>query len=86
MKKWRIDFPVFGRRKKLVYLDSAATSQKPQVVIDAVSGFYANGCANIHRAVHDLGEQATMQYNAVRQKVARFINAQFNEIIFTTYY
>lgn len=80
------DFPIFKhkyRGQELVYLDSAATSQKPQVVIDAVSNFYTTGCSNIHRAVHDLGEQATLQYNLARQKVAKFINAQDNEVIFT---
>lgn len=87
MNKYKKDFPIFKhkyRQHDLVYLDSAATSQKPQVVIDAVSNFYNSGCANIGRAVYDLGEQATKEYNLVRQKVANFINSDFNEIVFTS--
>lgn len=87
IKKIRQDFPVFApasQKSDLIYLDSAATSQKPQVVIDAVSRFYSNGSANIHRAVYDLGEQVTSQYNLVREKIAKFINAQECETIFTS--
>jgi len=85
--KYKKDFPIFKRKYRghdLIYLDSAATSQKPQAVIDAVSNFYANGCANIGRSVYDLGEQATRQVNLVRQKLANFINSDFNEIVFTS--
>jgi cysteine desulfurase/selenocysteine lyase len=67
-----------------VYLDNAATSQKPQVVIDAVTRFYSSENANIHRGVHFLSERATLAYDAVREKVARFLNAaSAREIVFT---
>jgi len=83
----RPDFPILGRLirgKPLVYLDNAATSQKPQAVIDAVSAFYAGANANIHRGVHYLSEQATEEYEAVRRRVARFVGAESpSEIVFT---
>jgi cysteine desulfurase/selenocysteine lyase len=72
------------RGKPLVYLDNAATSQKPQVVIDTVTRFYTSENANIHRGVHYLSERATAAYDEVRQQVARFINARMtSEVIFT---
>ena len=72
------------RGKRLVYLDNAATSQKPKTVIDAVTRFYAAENANIHRGVHYLSERATIAYDAVRDKVARFINAPSSRgVIFT---
>lgn len=72
------------RGKPLVYLDNAATSQKPQVVIDAVTRFYTAENANIHRGVHYLSERATVAYDEAREKVARFLNAHSSrEIIFT---
>jgi cysteine desulfurase/selenocysteine lyase len=83
----REDFPILRQRvrgKPLVYLDNAATSQKPQVVIDAITRFYAHENANIHRGIHFLSERATVAYNEVREKVARFINApSAREVIFT---
>jgi cysteine desulfurase/selenocysteine lyase len=83
----REDFPILRRRvrgKPLVYLDNAATSQKPQAVIDAVTRFYADENANIHRGVHYLSERATAAYDEVRGQVARFINAGASrEVIFT---
>ncbi len=83
----RRDFPVLGRPvhgKKLVYLDSAATSQKPRTVIEAVRRYYEEENANIHRGVHFLSERATELYEAARQKAQRFINARApHEIIFT---
>jgi cysteine desulfurase/selenocysteine lyase len=83
----RADFPILNRPvrgKPLVYLDNAATSQKPQVVIDAVTQFYTAENANIHRGVHYLSERATAAYDQVREKVARFINARSSrEVIFT---
>ena len=86
-KKLRADFPLFGKKgvpTEYVYLDSAATSQKPQVVIDAMVDFYTYGNANVHRSFHDLAEEATSQYEAVREAVATFINAQYSsEIVFT---
>jgi len=83
----RKDFPILDRKvygKPLVYLDNAATSQKPRQVIDALVDYYENYNANIHRAVHCLGEEATAAYEAARAKVAKFINAPSPEcVIFT---
>ncbi|HET6797627.1 MAG TPA: cysteine desulfurase [Gemmatimonadales bacterium] len=83
----REDFPILRRRvrgKPLIYLDNAATAQKPQSVIDAVADFYRHDNANIHRGVHYLSERATAEYQAVREKVARQLNAaSAREIIFT---
>ncbi len=80
------DFPILGRKingKKLVYLDSAATSQKPVEVIHAVKGYYENSNANISRSVHKLGEEATEAYENARKSVADMINANSEkEIIF----
>ncbi|MBA2458757.1 MAG: cysteine desulfurase [Gemmatimonadales bacterium] len=87
MPHWRSDFPILSttvRGKPLVYLDNAATSQKPRQVIDAISEFYASGNANIHRGVHYLSEQATVAFEEVREKVARFLGAESaGEIVFT---
>ena len=83
----RKDFPILERKvygKPLVYLDNAATSQKPRQVIDALVDYYENYNANIHRAVHCLGEEATAAYEEARAKVAKFINAPSPEsVIFT---
>src|SRR5205807_2216226 len=69
---------------RLVYLDSAATSQKPKQVIDATSDFYARYNANVHRAIYELGEEATREYEGAREKIAVFIRAKSpNEIVFT---
>jgi cysteine desulfurase / selenocysteine lyase len=87
VERLRADFPILAlqvRGKPLVYLDNAATSQKPRVVIDAVTRFYSSENANIHRGVHFLSERATLAYDAVREKVARFLNAaSAREIVFT---
>lgn len=85
-QKLKSDFPIFKRLINgypLVYLDNAATTQKPQIVIDAISNFYTNHNANIHRGVHTLSEEATNLYDEARQTVASFIKASFEEIIFT---
>ncbi len=83
----RRDFPILGRQvhgKPLVYLDNAATTQKPRAVIDALVHYYENQNANIHRAIHTLGEEATAAYEETRAKVSRFINAPRPEtIVFT---
>ncbi|HEU5365415.1 MAG TPA: cysteine desulfurase [Hanamia sp.] len=83
----RKSFPVLEREvnnQLLVYLDNAATSQKPQVVIDALNYYYSNYNANIHRGIHTLAEEATAAYEATRNTVKDFINATFpEEIIFT---
>ncbi|HEX2318375.1 MAG TPA: cysteine desulfurase [Streptosporangiaceae bacterium] len=84
----RKDFPILDRTvrggRPLVYLDSANTSQKPRQVIDAISDFYERHNANIHRATHELGEEATAAYEGSRIKVARFIGtADETEVVFT---
>jgi cysteine desulfurase/selenocysteine lyase len=82
----RRDFPILQQRvygKPLVYLDNAATSQKPRAVIDAVSNFYRTDNANIHRGVHSLSERATAAYEAARVTVQQFLNArEAREIVF----
>lgn len=84
--KVRADFPIFKHRvngKPLVYLDSAASAQKPKAVIDAMNRFYEDGYANIHRGVYELSEKATDLYEAARDKVRAFLNAkESREIIF----
>ena len=87
VERLREDFPILSqlvRGKPLVYLDNAATSQKPRPVIEAVTRFYSSENANIHRGVHFLSERATLAYDAVRERVARFLNASSaGEIVFT---
>lgn len=85
--KIRSDFPVLNRSvngKPLVYFDSANTAQKPASVIDAVDGFYREHNANISRAVHTLGMEATEIFEAARQKIARFINVRADELVLTS--
>jgi cysteine desulfurase/selenocysteine lyase len=86
VERVREDFPILGQEiygKRLVYLDSAATSQKPRSVIDAVSKYYLEDNANVHRGVHLLSERATGAYEGARGKVKRFINAKHDhEIVF----
>ncbi|MFA5077092.1 MAG: aminotransferase class V-fold PLP-dependent enzyme, partial [Candidatus Micrarchaeia archaeon] len=85
-KRIREDFPIFRRKvngKKLVYLDSAATSQKPKQVIEAVLRQYETRNANVHRGVHTLAEESTLAYEEARTRVAKFINAKPEEIVFT---
>src|SRR5438552_5798731 len=83
----RADFPILGRRvngKPLIYLDSAATSQKPAVVIDTMDDYYRRYNANPHRGVYAISEEATAAYESARQRVATFINAASpKEVIFT---
>ncbi|MFL6418723.1 MAG: aminotransferase class V-fold PLP-dependent enzyme, partial [Nitrososphaeraceae archaeon] len=88
ISKIRQDFPILKRKvngnKTLVYLDNAATTQKPLSVINAIYDYYVNYNSNIHRAVHQLAEEATFEYEKTREKVAKFINARSaDEIIFT---
>jgi cysteine desulfurase / selenocysteine lyase len=81
----RADFPVLARRvngKPLVYVDNAATSQKPASVIDAMSSYYRESNANIHRSMHELAAEATELYEGGRSKIARFIGARPEEIVF----
>jgi cysteine desulfurase/selenocysteine lyase len=83
----RLDFPVLHQKahgKPLVYLDNAATTQKPRAVIDATTRYYERDNANIHRGVHVLSERATRHYEEARAKIARFLNApDARSIVFT---
>ena len=83
---WRADFPgiLALAAEGQTYLDSAATAQKPQAMLDALLGYYAGGAANVHRAQHLPGERATRAFEATREKVARWLNApSAQQIIFT---
>ena len=87
MQEYRKDFPVLTRQvkgKPLVYLDNAATSQKPLAVIETLTQYYSEYNANVHRGIHTLSEQATAAYEDARSKIARFINAPHrSEVIYT---
>ena len=81
----RKDFPFLERRinnKPIIYFDNAATTQKPTGVIETLSNYYRNYCANIHRGVHTLSQESSELYEEARRKVARFINADEREIVF----
>ena len=80
--KIKEDFPIFKERPELSYLDSAATSQKPEKVINAVEEFYRKNNSNIGRGLYDLANDATQAYEGSREKVADFINAEKDEIVF----
>ena len=86
-KKIRADFPVLNQMvndEPLIYLDNAATTQKPQAVLDVLNHYYLQDNANVHRGVHTLAERATAEFEAARKKVQQFIHANSNkEIIFT---
>jgi cysteine desulfurase / selenocysteine lyase len=86
-KEIKKDFPILARKvhnKPLVYLDNSASSQKPIQVIDAIANYYKTSHANVHRGVHQLGEEATIAYEKAHKATARFINAvSWREIIFT---
>ena len=86
-KKIRADFPVLDQivnDEPLIYLDNAATTQKPQAVLDVLNHYYLQDNANVHRGVHTLAERATAEFEAARKKVQQFIHANSNkEIIFT---
>ncbi|MBL4607420.1 MAG: cysteine desulfurase [Pseudomonadales bacterium] len=88
VQKIRQDFPILQRKVNgypLVYFDNAATSQKPQVVIDSIVDYYSNYNANIHRGVHSLSQEATDVYELAREKIKQHFNAKHNhEIIFTS--
>lgn len=87
IQKIRADFPILSQKvngKPLVYFDNGATSQKPQVVIDAISKYYSEINSNIHRGVHTLSQLATDAYEESRLKIQKHINAQFShEVLFT---
>ena len=86
VERIRKDFPILHQEvhgRPLVYLDSAATSQKPQVVLDALADYYGRDNANVHRGVHQLSERATEAYEGARARIQRFINAAHSrEIVF----
>jgi cysteine desulfurase/selenocysteine lyase len=88
IQKIRADFPILSQKvngKPLVYFDNAATSQKPQVVIDAISNYYQEINANIHRGVHTLSQLATDAYEESRAKIQKHIHAKFaHEVLFTS--
>ena len=87
VQKLRADFPILGRPingKPLVYLDNAATSQKPRAVLDALASYYTTINANVHRGVHELSGRATDAYEAARERIRAFFNARSShEIIYT---
>jgi cysteine desulfurase/selenocysteine lyase len=88
IQKIRADFPILSEKvngRPLVYFDNGATSQKPQVVIDAISKYYQEYNANIHRGVHTLSQLATDAYEVSRGKIQKHLNAKFpHEVIFTS--
>lgn len=77
------EFPLFDEQPELIYLDNAATAQKPLSVLDAERDFYLKSCANVHRAIHSIGEEATARYEEARRRMARFIGAKPEETVFT---
>ena len=87
VQKIRKDFPILDREihgNPLVYFDNAATTQKPQSVIDALVDYYQNYNANVHRGVHSLSMEATDKYEDAREKVAAFINAESSDSLIWT--
>ncbi|MBT3675702.1 MAG: cysteine desulfurase [Candidatus Marinimicrobia bacterium] len=84
VKSIRKDFPIFNSEKPFVYLDSASTTQKPQIVIDALTSYYKSYAANVHRALYTIGEKATDEYEGVRLKIKQFLNVpDTHSVIFT---
>ncbi|HSG02793.1 MAG TPA: SufS family cysteine desulfurase [Marinobacterium sp.] len=86
LKRLRADFPILATRvgrQPLAYFDNAATTQKPRVVIDTISNYYRKQNANVHRAAHHLAAEATLAYETARARVARWLNVDAREIIWT---
>jgi cysteine desulfurase/selenocysteine lyase len=84
----RNDFPILNEvinGKQLVYFDNAATTQKPRLVLDALSGYYEHYNANIHRGIHHLAEKATAAFEESRRSLQRFVNSPLSEEIIFTY-
>ena len=81
IKKYRNEFPLINN--KLIYLDSASTTQKPNSVINSISNFYKKSNANVHRGTYQIAEEATLKYENSRKIIAKFINAKQEEIVFT---
>ncbi len=84
LKNIKSYFPIFATHPNLSYLDNAATTQTPQVVIDAMNDYYTKYRANTHRGMYDIAVKATDEYEGARATVAKFLNAETNEIIFTS--
>ena len=87
VEKIRLDFPILAKEifgNPLVYLDNAATSQKPRQVIDALVDYYENFNANVHRGVHTLSMEATDKYEDAREKVSSFINSESSDSVIWT--
>src|ERR1700722_16898057 len=86
-EKFRNDFPMLKQKmhgKPLIYLDSAATAQKPQSVIDKIQDFYQNHYGTVYRAIYELAAKSTLEYHEARKKVQGFLNAaKMEEIIYT---
>jgi cysteine desulfurase/selenocysteine lyase len=82
-QKIKLDFPILQNHSDLVYLDSAATSQKPQSVIDAIAEYYQNSNANVHRGVHQLSDDSTQVWEDSRKEIANFLGAKNEELILT---
>ncbi len=83
----RAQFPILDQRihgKRLAYLDNAATTQKPEAVLQALDHYYRTSNANVHRAVHELAARATTAYEGARDRIARFLNAPREQIVFTS--
>jgi len=86
LKEIRNDFPILSRKingKPLVYLDNAATTQKPNKVIESIQNYYSKHNANVHRSIHKLSEEATKIYETSHEKTSNFIGSKKEEIIFT---
>jgi len=84
IQKIKADFPIFAHHPELVYLDNAATSHKPQAVLDTLLNFYSSDNSNVHRGIYELSERASQAYEAARARVAEFIGAATSqEIVFT---
>ena len=87
VEKIRADFPILHQEvngQPLVYLDNAATTQKPNAVIEAISNYYRMDNSNVHRGAHALADRATVKFEAAREKVAKFLNAPSNRQIIWT--
>jgi cysteine desulfurase/selenocysteine lyase len=83
MKNYKKDFPIFKSQPQLVYLDSAASSLKPEAVVKKTTEYYQNYSANIFRGIYKISEKATQEYERTRDKVADFLNADSREVVFT---
>ena len=87
LEKIRKDFPILSTNvngQSLVYLDNAATTQKPEIVIQSITEFYTKYNSNVHRGIHKLSELATLHFELAHKKVSEFINADFEEVVFTS--